>query len=263
MTAMRVDHRHRLLLVVRDVDERRADVAMDLRELDLEPLAELEVERAERLVEQQHGRAVDERARDRDPLLLAAGELARQPVAELLEPDEPRAPPRRARATPTSGRVPSSGRSRRCRARSCAGRARSDWKTVLTLRRCGGSRSTRSVADVDLAAASALTKPPIRFSVVVLPQPDGPSRQKNSPSAISRSVGCSASWLAVALRDAGQADRRCRRRAHARAPAGPARARARPGRARRCGSACSSLDRGHEHRGGPAPDLGASRRRPR
>jgi hypothetical protein len=35
-------------------------------------LAQLEVERAERLVEQQHGGAVDERARQRDALLLAA-----------------------------------------------------------------------------------------------------------------------------------------------------------------------------------------------
>ncbi len=81
-------HRHRLLLIVRDVDERRADVAVDLRQLDLQPLAELQVERAERLVEQQHRRSVDERARDRDPLLLAARELAGQPIAEVFEPDE-------------------------------------------------------------------------------------------------------------------------------------------------------------------------------
>ena len=61
---------------------------MDLRELDLEPLAELEVERAERLVEEQHGGPVHERARHGDALLLAARELAREPVAELLEADE-------------------------------------------------------------------------------------------------------------------------------------------------------------------------------
>jgi hypothetical protein len=41
------------------------------------PHAQLEVEGAEGLVEQQHGRAVDERAGERDALLLAAGELAR------------------------------------------------------------------------------------------------------------------------------------------------------------------------------------------
>ena len=42
-------------------------------ELDLHLLAQLQVERAERLVEQQHLRPVDERAGQRDPLSLAAG----------------------------------------------------------------------------------------------------------------------------------------------------------------------------------------------
>ena len=40
-------------------------------------LAELEIERAERLVEQQHLRPVDQRAGKRDALALAAGELRR------------------------------------------------------------------------------------------------------------------------------------------------------------------------------------------
>ena len=45
-------------------------------------LAELRVEGAERLVEQEDGRVQDQRARQRDALLLAAGELA---GAALLE----------------------------------------------------------------------------------------------------------------------------------------------------------------------------------
>ena len=81
-------HRHRLFLVVRDVDERRADVAVDLRQLELKALAELEIERSERLVEEQHCGPVDECARDRDPLLLAARELAGSPLCEFFEPDE-------------------------------------------------------------------------------------------------------------------------------------------------------------------------------
>ena len=40
--------------------------------------------------------------------------------------------------------------------------------------------------------ADGATNPPMMFSVVVLPQPDGPSRQKNSPSRMSRSRGCNA-----------------------------------------------------------------------
>ena len=34
--------------------------------------------------------------------------------------------------------------------------------------------------------------PPIRLSVVVLPQPDGPSRQKNSPDSIRSEIPSSA-----------------------------------------------------------------------
>ena len=83
-----VGQRHRLLLVVGDVDEGRADLAVDLRQLDLEALAQLEVERAERLVEQQHRRPLDERARHRHALPLAAGELRGRALAELLEPDQ-------------------------------------------------------------------------------------------------------------------------------------------------------------------------------
>ena len=80
-----VAHRQRLLLVVRDVDEGDADLALDALELDLHLLAQLEVERAERLVEQQHLRAVDDRPRQRDALALAAGELRRLARAEVAE----------------------------------------------------------------------------------------------------------------------------------------------------------------------------------
>ena len=58
-----------------DVDERDADLALDAHQLELHLLAELEVERAERLVEQQHRGLVHERPGERDALLLAAREL--------------------------------------------------------------------------------------------------------------------------------------------------------------------------------------------
>ena len=51
-------------------------------------LAQLHVERAERLVEEQRRRPVHERARQRDALLLAAGELPRPPSLQALEPDD-------------------------------------------------------------------------------------------------------------------------------------------------------------------------------
>ena len=51
-------------------------------------LAHARVERAERLVEQQHLRLDRERAGERHALALAAGELRRVAVAEVREPDE-------------------------------------------------------------------------------------------------------------------------------------------------------------------------------
>ena len=71
---------------MRDVEERDADLALDRLQLDLHLLAQLQVERAERLVEQQHRGPVDERPRERDALALAAGELVR---ARGLAPGQP------------------------------------------------------------------------------------------------------------------------------------------------------------------------------
>ena len=70
-----VAHRERLLLVVRHVDERDPELLLELLQLDLELLAELEVERTERLVQQQSLRAIHERPSKRDPLPLAARQL--------------------------------------------------------------------------------------------------------------------------------------------------------------------------------------------
>ena len=73
---------------MRDVDERDPDLLLDPLQLALHLLAQLQVERAERLVEEQHLRVVDDRAGERDPLALAARELHRLALAEALEPDE-------------------------------------------------------------------------------------------------------------------------------------------------------------------------------
>ena len=81
-----IGHRQRLLLIVRHVDERDADLALDRLELDLHLLAKLEVERTERLVEEQYARLVHDRARERDALPLAPGELRRLAVSVRAEP---------------------------------------------------------------------------------------------------------------------------------------------------------------------------------
>ena len=84
----RVGHGHGLLLVVRDVDEGDADLGLDALELELHLAAQLEVEGAERLVEEQHLGVVDQRAGHGDALLLAAGELVRLLAGLLAELDQ-------------------------------------------------------------------------------------------------------------------------------------------------------------------------------
>ena len=83
-----VRHRHRFFLVVRDVQERDPDLLLDPLQLELHLLAKLQVERAERFVEQEQARIVDERASERDPLLLTARELSGLASLEPLEVDE-------------------------------------------------------------------------------------------------------------------------------------------------------------------------------
>ena len=64
-------------------------------ELELHLLAELQVECAERLVEEQHRRMVDERPGERDALLLAARHLPRPASLVARQADHRRAPRRR------------------------------------------------------------------------------------------------------------------------------------------------------------------------
>ncbi len=77
-----------LLLVVGDEDRRDAQGLLDLLQALAQLRADLDVERAERLVEQQHPGPVRERPRERHALLLAARELALVAVAEPAQADE-------------------------------------------------------------------------------------------------------------------------------------------------------------------------------
>ena len=83
-----VGQRHRLLLVVGDVNEGGADALLDRLQLVLHLAAQLEVERAQRLVEQQHGRFDHQRPGERHALPLAAGELMRRLLERVRQPDQ-------------------------------------------------------------------------------------------------------------------------------------------------------------------------------
>ena len=80
-----VAHRQRLLLVVRHEHEGDADLSLQLLELELHRPAQLEVQGAERLVEQEHLGPVDQRPRERHALALAARELGRPAAGELSQ----------------------------------------------------------------------------------------------------------------------------------------------------------------------------------
>jgi hypothetical protein len=72
-----VGHGHGLFLVVGDDDEGEAEALLQVHQLELGFLAQLLVEGAERLVEQQHLGALGQRTGERHALALAAGELVR------------------------------------------------------------------------------------------------------------------------------------------------------------------------------------------
>ena len=97
-----VAHRHRLDLVVRDVDGRHAQAVLQLDDLGARLHAQLRVEVGERLVHQVDRRLADDRAPHRHALALAAREGLRLAV-EIRARGRARAPPRaRARCAPPS-----------------------------------------------------------------------------------------------------------------------------------------------------------------
>ena len=80
-----VAHRHRLDLVVRHVDGRRAEALLQPEDLGTRLDAQRCVEVGERLVHEERLRLADDRPPERDPLALAAGELLRLALEEVAE----------------------------------------------------------------------------------------------------------------------------------------------------------------------------------
>ena len=97
-----VAHRHRLDLVVRDVDRRHAERALEPGDLGAHLHAQLGVEVRERLVHQEDLRLADDRAAQRDPLPLPARERSRLAVEQLLEAEDLRRLAGRAARSPPS-----------------------------------------------------------------------------------------------------------------------------------------------------------------
>ena len=83
-----VAERHRLGLVVGDVDGGRLEPVLDPRDLGAHLHAQLRVEVRERLVHQERLRLADDRPAHRDPLALAAGEVRGLAVEVLGEVED-------------------------------------------------------------------------------------------------------------------------------------------------------------------------------
>jgi len=81
-----VGHRHRLGLVMGDVDDGERQPLLQLADFlpHLPPQPRVEIR--QRFVEEQYRRLEDQRTRDRHALLLAAGKLGRQPLVVAVEP---------------------------------------------------------------------------------------------------------------------------------------------------------------------------------
>ena len=87
MTQMRDPMRHRLDLVVRDVDRRGAEPAMQRRDLAARRHAQRRIEVGQRLVEQEHLGIAHDGAPERDALALPAGQRMRLAVQRRRQPE--------------------------------------------------------------------------------------------------------------------------------------------------------------------------------
>ena len=98
-----VCERRRVLEVVRDEERRQARASGGSPAARRGPPPRVRVECGQRLVEQEHGRVARERAGERDPLPLAARQLAHPRSREVTDPEplEQLVDPRLARAEPT------------------------------------------------------------------------------------------------------------------------------------------------------------------
>ena len=186
-----VAHRHRLDLVVRDVDRRHAEVALEPRDLRAHLHAQLRVEVRERLVHQERLRLAHDRAAHRDALALAAGERARLALRGTARGRGPARRPGRARSISAfgtflqpqaEGDVVVDGQVRVERV------ALEDHGDVAVARR---DVVDDAVADPEHALGDVL-EPGDHAQRRRLAAPDGPTSTMNSPSAMSRSRSATA-----------------------------------------------------------------------
>ena len=183
-----VGDRHRLFLVVRDIERGDAERLLQLADFAAHADPQTRIEIAERLVEQQHLRADHQGAGDGDALQLAARQLVRPALAVA------RAAGPAPSASSTRVAISAAGTWRALQAIGDVAGDGEVGKHRIVLEHHADVAQMRPAAGRCAASpkrispSSSSQKPAIMRSSVVLPQPDGPSSVKNSPSPTSRST---------------------------------------------------------------------------
>ena len=192
----------RLFLVVGDEDGGVAGGVVDFAQPAAQLAADLRVERAERLVEQEHRGSIAMRAGERHALALAAGELRRIALlqaGELHEVEEFRG----AAADLGLGGPRRAGPDLQAEADILDDRHVLEQRVVLEheadIALLHGLLRGVLVAEED-GAAVGRSSPAIRRSSVVLPEPDGPRSAISSPDLMSSETSCSAGKRSNSLR---------------------------------------------------------------
>ena len=168
----------------------RAGVLPDLSDEDLHVLFGLDVECAERLVEQQDLRFTGQRAREGNPLLLTTGQLTRQRVSVVRQTDLRQVPRDAAVSAP-----PCSAEAVPVRMRRCASTVRQGYSDLVwnTRPRSGPGPTTASPSR-RISPSVGRDRPAISDSSVDFPEPLAPTTQMNSPGATCRSTASRTRW---------------------------------------------------------------------
>ena len=175
--------KHRLLDVVGHENGGEAFPAPEGHQLLLQRQTRQRIELAERLIEQQQGGIVDERAGERGALRHAARELMRIGLGEVAQVRQGRARNRRDVA------LASTRRARRARSRHCSRPSPTETASDPERRESATDPACRSaILRPKWTQLVGCSRPEMSRSSVDLPHPDGPSSATNSPAATERSI---------------------------------------------------------------------------
>ena len=196
-----VAQHQRLGLVVGDVDHGAADPRVQRLELGPRLHPQLDVQIGQRLVEQEHVGLAYQRPRQRDPLPLAAGELAGPPVEQVGAADRLGGRRGPLAAPPPWARRARSARRRCSRRRSGAGTAR---RTGRPWTRCAGPgrspvTSRPAMTTRPRGRPAPARRPPAAASTCPRRTGRAPPAARRAPT--SRSTPCSTSTARVAGAD--------------------------------------------------------------